>query len=361
MAIYPDKKNGQLTGRFRVELQSGRNRYRQRHNSFAEAQKDEKRVQDLIAAGLPFTDSVAAPEASQVVHTLGSLLTAAQGVLWAGEGQEMTNWSHLRTITTILGPTTRLDTISTATLDKLAKALKDPKVIRPLVKRIGPEGMAPGSINRYLVHFRAALTFARKRGLTTLSVDHEDLEWPWQKEGEGRIRWIELDEEARILAWFRENDAEDMADLVYVAIRTGCRRTELLSAKLDQINGNRLHLWKTKNGKPRTVPMAPETLEKLTRLLTPGSAVQMPKGDRLRRLWDRMVVAMGLENDDDFVFHCCRHTCATRMIEANVNTAVIKEWMGHRRIETTLRYAHVRTTNLDSALEAVGELDRKAA
>ena len=42
MAIYPDKKDGKLTGRFRVELQRGKERYRRRWDSLKEAQADEK-------------------------------------------------------------------------------------------------------------------------------------------------------------------------------------------------------------------------------------------------------------------------------------------------------------------------------
>src|SRR3546814_9676720 len=49
------------------------------------------------------------------------------------------------------------------------------------------------------------------------------------------------------------------------------------------------------------------------------------------------------------------HTRATRMVDAGINIFVIKEWMGHKRIETTLRYAHVKQQNLEDALDQVGE------
>src|SRR3546814_899171 len=74
----------------------------------------------------------------------------------------------------------------------------------------------------------------------------------------------------------------------------------------------------------------------------------------LRSWWDRTKKRMGLEDDQDFVFHTCRHTRATRMVDAGINIFVIKEWMGHMRIETTLRYAHVKQQNLEDALDQVG-------
>ncbi len=42
------------------------------------------------------------------------------------------------------------------------------------------------------------------------------------------------------------------------------------------------------------------------------------------------------------------------MVDAGINIFVIKEWMGHKCIETTLRYAHVRPQNLEEALVKVG-------
>ena len=69
---------------------------------------------------------------------------------------------------------------------------------------------------------------------------------------------------------------------------------------------------------------------------------------------------LGLRDDDLFVFHTTRHTCATRLVDAGVNPFVIQEWMGHKGIETTLRHAHVRPENLDAALIKV-ELFRTAA
>src|SRR3546814_19260231 len=46
---------------------------------------------------------------------------------------------------------------------------------------------------------------------------------------------------------------------------------------------------------------------------------------------------------------------ATRMVDAGINIFVIKEWMGHKRIEPTLRYAHVKQQHLQDALDQAGE------
>src|SRR3546814_9271308 len=77
--------------------------------------------------------------------------------------------------------------------------------------------------------------------------------------------------------------------------------------------------------------MSQETAALLTELVTSGT---MPSRRNLRSWWDRTKKRMGLGDDQDFVFHTCRHTRATRMVDAGINIFVIKEWMGHKRIET---------------------------
>lgn len=68
---------------------------------------------------------------------------------------------------------------------------------------------------------------------------------------------------------------------------------------------------------------------------------------------------LGLSADENFVFHTCRHTSATRLLDAGVNILVIEEWLGHTRTETTQRYTHVKAKNLEAALAAAGEKKRQ--
>jgi len=185
-----------------------------------------------------------------------------------------------------------------------------------------------------------------------------EITWAWRKEVPGRIRWITRKEEAAMRTYLTGKGQHDMWAFIKVAIETGCRRSELLTAKLDQINGTRLHLWKTKTDLARTIPMTEETTKLLTDLIERDA---MPSKRALRSWWDRMKDELGLSQDDDFAFHTCRHTCATRLLDAGVDILVIKEWLGHTRIETTQRYTHVKPKNLEAALLAVGDWALRAA
>lgn len=335
MAIYPDKKGGQLTGRFRVELQKGNQRYRERHDTLEAAREDEERVKALWAAGVasvPKTSPRTSPGAPEAISLAAGIATA-RGALWNGSTNEDLNYAHLAFFEKVLGGKTDLATLTG-------------HQVRQVVRELERAGKSAATINRYLSHFRTFLTWCRKDGLDAR--DPEDIDWPWQKEYAGRLRWLSFEEEDQLLELLPENTAK----LVKVAIATGCRREELMGARLDQVRANAFDIWKTKNQEARTVPLAPETAQMLRELLSGD----MPSKRSLRRHWDAAKKKMGLEKDEEFVFHACRHTCATRMVDADVDIRVIQEWLGHKRIETTLRYAKVKPKKLHSVLARVGDL-----
>lgn len=337
MGIYADKKNGKLTGRWRVELQRGSRghanfmQYRQRHDSHDAAVQDEQRVKALWDAG-EGTPGTSQPKGGPKVHTIPSVSEEARDDLWKGMPSYDNGWAHIRVMGELIGQDLDIDKIETSHVTQAIRALEKAK-------------KAPATINRHLSHFRTFLVWAFDEGFRKVPVG--TIKFRWRKEPVGRIRWITADEEAQLEKYLPRN----VWLLVKVAIETGCRRGELLTLERRDVNGTLLHLWETKTDSPRTIPMSQETTAMLTELLDKGT---MPSERNLRSWWDRAKVKMGLEHDSQFVFHVCRHTCATRLVDQGENLLVIKEWMGHKRIETTQRYAHVKPSNLQEALARRG-------
>ena len=70
--------------------------------------------------------------------------------------------------------------------------------------------------------------------------------------------------------------------------------------------------------------------------------------DQVDHRWSRMRKALGL--DDDCVAHVCRHTCASRLLAAGKGLLVVKEWLGHADIKTTMIYSHLMPGALDDAV-----------
>lgn len=332
MPIYPDKKGEKLTGRWRVEIQKDGRRYRQRHDDHAAAKADEKRVLAAWAQGLE-VDGPVAVRKDPHAPTIGNVMKLAKGKLWRGQAHETIAWIHLDLMAGIIGRETLLEDVQTRHVDEIVSALlKGTEDKKPVTE---------STVNRYLSHLHTFMDWAKARGHRKTAVS--EVTFDWQEENEGRIRWITPDEEFVLMTLL----PRDVGRLVKVAIETGCRRGELLNVEPSQINGNRLHLWETKTKTPRTVPMDPEITQILKRLVATNA---MPSESELRYAWEKAKAAMGLQDDGDFVFHCTRHTCATRLVEAGVNLRVIQRFLGHKRIETTMRYAHVHDDMLEDAV-----------
>ncbi len=60
----------------------------------------------------------------------------------------------------------------------------------------------------------------------------------------------------------------------------------------------------------------------------------------------------------NFRFHDLRHTVATRLVEKVIDLVVVKEILGHSKIDTTMRYAHAVPKR---KLDAIAVLNSYAA
>ena len=74
-----------------------------------------------------------------------------------------------------------------------------------------------------------------------------------------------------------------------------------------------------------------------------------------RHRWERVKTHMGQAADVQFVPHCLRHTCASRLVQRGVSIPVVQAWLGHKTIQMTMRYAHLAPKNLMDAASVLEE------
>jgi integrase len=267
--------------------------------------------------------------------TLVQLLDKAAPLVWNGSDHGKDAEGKVRRIAARLGDP-QLSDLNTGHVDDVILWLRE-------------EGRSPATVNRYLSALHVVLDWGHAKGRAHVQLMPD---FGWQDEDQGRLRWLSRDEEVRLVATLTDLGQEEIADFIMGAIDTGCRRSELLTAKPDQHDGNWLRLWRTKNGDARSVPLTPRAWGILRRRL-PWSF----SDSQLRYWFDKAKELMGLSADEDFVIHACRHTTATRLVERGVNLRVVQSFMGHRAIQTTLRYAHVSDELLADAATRLSQAD----
>lgn len=208
-------------------------------------------------------------------------------------------------------------------------------------------GNSGGTVNRKLAALSKMLKFAYQRKLIT-SKPHIAR----QQEAEGRLRYLTWEEDDKAIAAFMTAGHIDLAHLTGFLIDTGARVSEALAlqpAHYSTKPGGVVTFMLTKGRKPRSVPLTDRA-----RIALDACEFSSINYWRYRSAWDTAKKRLGT-TFDDVVIHTFRHTCASRLVQGGVDLYRVMKWMGHKDIQTTLRYAHLAPKDLH---EGVGVLER---
>ena len=280
--------------------------------------------------------------------TLGYALERAAAVRWREGGYEDRTRSSLRDIVEFLGKDTPLAEITLSRIDAL-------------VETFHARGLRAATINRKLCSLSAILSTAHQRGGL-----EKMLRLPRLRTHEHRIRFLSEEEERALIAALVGMGYREQAAAVKLLIYTGMRRGELFRLDCKDIDLQRytLTIWQSKSRRPRTIPVAPAIRPLVAALckLRKGVGLIFPYSRYwLHHAWERVRVELGYADDPEWVLHMLRHTCASRLARRGVSLALVKEWLGHSNVKTTMRYVHFAPSDLQVAAEKAFGYDASAA
>ncbi len=218
------------------------------------------------------------------------------------------------------------------------------------VKRKGE--VKPATVNRELATLKSMLSKAVEWGRLKESPTRKI---KLLKGITKRLRYLMPDEVQRLLS----NCSDHLKPIVTVAVHTGMRKGETLSLRWDQIDFEKgiITLVDTKNDQRRYVPMDETVKSTLRGLERKGDYVFCGLKPGRPLVWIELSFHNALEKSgiDDFRIHDLRHTFASNLIMAGIDLMTVKELLGHKTIEMTLRYAHLAP---DHKMRAVNILDQ---
>lgn len=169
--------------------------------------------------------------------------------------------------------------------------------------------------------------------------------------------FLDYEEAELLLATARQHYPEWYAPLLFT-LRTGMRRGEVFEMRWGDVRleGSNPHVrvarslsWNRvttpKNGKARTVPLSPQTVEVLKAHrhlrgdLVFGREDGKHMGERQSDYWLRRICRRaGLR---EIGWHCLRHTFASHLVMKGAPLKHVQELLGHSTIQMTLRYSHL--------------------
>lgn len=182
-----------------------------------------------------------------------------------------------------------------------------------------------------------------------------------------RIRFMTAGEEKLTLEAFKRLTSPDHVDAFQVLLDTGFRLGELWTISAGNINfqTNTITLWDgdTKNGLARTVPMTGRVraiLERRCASCKKGPLWPGRNNNWFQHQWNKVRTALGKDDDPDWVTHMLRHTCCSRLVQGGVRLFLVQQWMGHKSLAITQRYAHFAPEHLIDAGAILEQFTKEA-
>lgn len=312
--------------------------------SISEAEAWELEALAAIKRGKPLPAGPRESRAGRSINTIDALVRRVEAVRWASQksgAMVMTAKAFVRWV----GPATPpAEALETSQVHEYVEFLRD--------------GERSGStINRHLAALSSLAKAAKK-----LNLIEELPDLPRQKEGEGRIRWFTEEEEADIFNTLLLWGEVAYRDLFIFLVDTGARVGEAYKLRWEDVSkGNRtVTFWETKAGNSRSVPLTARAKEAIERRRAACGGKAGPFGwinrSTIRSVWERLRTHHPFIGQA--VIHTFRHTCASRLVQRGVDLMRVKTWMGHKAVQTTLRYAHLAPKHLDDVLRVLEAGDK---
>ena len=219
---------------------------------------------------------------------------------------------------------------------------------------------APGAANKALNLLQQILNHAIACG----HIDANPVRGIRRNPGRKMTRFLSQGEIARlhrVLDRYTEGSASEaqQADIIRLLLLTGCRKSEIVYLRREEVRDDRLELVDSKTG-PRTVLLNAPAGQIVERRVAEGGgpwvfpSVRDPARPRARepRLWYRVRREAGIE---DVRLHDLRHTVASQAAMNGVPLPVVARLLGHSNVRMTMRYAHVGDREVEAAAERIGQ------
>ena len=314
---------------WQVDVRKKGIRFRHTYKTEDQAKVMLAKVEEAISLGKALPDPEDCNDGKAM--TIAALLRKAADKYWSDSSHGSKNTSVIEEIINHVGENVPLSALNLEMIDELISYWKK-------------KGNASATINRKLSVLSKATTYAKDRGFIDFKPKIE-----WQKEGKGRVRFVTDQEEADMYRVLTQMGYFQERDIFMFLIDTGMRVGELNNLRFSDLIGNKLPIWETKADHPRTVVLTKRAKDIFVKY---KGHLSIPY-PRLISHWNHMKCAMGLEHDEQFIPHCLRHTCASRLVQRGVSLLVVQQWLGHKTIAMTMRYSHLCPTNLEEAVKVL--------
>ena len=168
-----------------------------------------------------------------------------------------------------------------------------------------------------------------------------------------KIGFFTKEKAQELLELLQQRENKRLYELTTLLLFTGARFSEVARLTWADINFNTnlIYFASSKDGNARYIKMSNRVIEvvnslyknKINNLVIP--TINGNKYEKMPKEWQIQVDKLIPENDnankDRLTTHSLRHTHASWLAQNGVDILHIKAQLGHKKIETTMRYSHL--------------------
>lgn len=214
-------------------------------------------------------------------------------------------------------------------------------------------GVGGSTIRRYMTSVKACFAYVKGKGVTV-----PDVKFDKPSDGDGRTRWLDVEERDRFIDAMPTQDSKDIVSFLFF---TGARIGEAFALNHTDVMAGEVIL-RTRKGsskklRARRVPLHPRIRPMVERRATlKGALFTNQKKCGVRRWISKdlyeftwpVIDALGIE---DFRCHDMRHTFASHLVQNGATLKAVADLLGHMSLTMVMRYAHLGSSHLSSTVD----------
>ena len=214
--------------------------------------------------------------------------------------------------------------------------------------------VSPATTNRALMRLKAI--FNKAIAWKKYPGENPAKEVRFFKEDNSRLRYLEKEEMVKLLS----KCTGRLKAIIIVALNTGMRRGEILNLKWHDVDFRRniIYLLRTKNNEKREITMNEAVRTALLKIRKHPEGPYIFCDENGRAFYSvrtSFFTACKKAGIIGFRFHDLRHTFASQLVMAGVDFNTVRELMGHKSLEMTLRYSHLSPDHKQRAVDILGQ------
>ena len=220
------------------------------------------------------------------------------------------------------------------------------------------EGLSPKTVQHILSYVRQAFNHAIRNDLVkNLTNPISDSKVKMPKVDNAKTGFFKYDEAKLLLDTLKRKDKKDLYRLTVLLLFTDARFSEIASLTWNDVNFEQrlIYFSMCKGGKPRYIQITNilmEVLQELYEERIDSLVIPIMKGkskgkqrEQMPKQWqdivDEIIPGNKTAGKARLTVHSLRHTHASWLAINGLDILHIKEQLGHKKIETTMRYAHL--------------------